>query len=104
MPTIRGELWKCSTWARNPTKSYNSFEGGSPDRLECKGAKGAYWQAQGEVSEVRGELGDGDRSNCFLESRVFSSAGSTLKLPNAAKPHSLARALASSLSETIQAP
>ena len=34
------------------SKSSKSFEEGSPDRLEYKGAKGEYWQAQGEVSEV----------------------------------------------------
>jgi hypothetical protein len=34
------------------SKSSKSFEEGSPDHLEYKGAKGEYWQAQGEVSEV----------------------------------------------------
>jgi hypothetical protein len=34
------------------SKSSNSVEERRPDRLEYKGAKGEYWQAQGEVSEV----------------------------------------------------
>lgn len=32
------------------SKSSNSFEERSPDRLEYKEAKGEDWQAQGEVS------------------------------------------------------
>jgi hypothetical protein len=41
------------------SKSSNSFEERGPDRLEYKGSKGEYWQAQGESE--RGELVRGQK-------------------------------------------
>jgi hypothetical protein len=45
------------------SKSSNSVEETSPDRLEYKGVKEEYWQAQGESE--RGELGEGTEAAAF---------------------------------------
>ena len=81
------------------SKSSNSLEERSPDRLEYKGAKGEDWQVQGEVS-----FGEGTEASCFLKSRVFSSAGSTLKHPMRLEPRFLVKALASSQPKIVRAP